>query len=153
MRERAKLKPFLTAPLPAELPSYADAPFHIPAAITHVLDLPYPPSVNRIWRSNKTGKAVVSLSPAYRDWIKQADALILSMGGMRGRKTIYGHFKALIELKRHAINHDLDNRVKVVLDYAQRLGLVVDDCNLMEFTARWSSVAVTGCRLHLWECS
>ena len=73
----------------------------------------------------------MSLSPEYRAWIKEADGLIMSMGGMRGRKTIYGHFTALLQIKRHRINSDLDNRIKAVLDYAQRIGLVVNDQNLV----------------------
>lgn len=130
-------------------PDVSDPPFKLPRPIVHVLDLPMPPSVNRIWR--KAGKHSVSLSPEYRAWIKKSDAIVLSMGGMRGRKTIYGRFTALIELKRPSMNSDLDNRIKAVLDYAQRLGLVEDDKRLMEITARWSIDALLGCRLTLTE--
>jgi hypothetical protein len=35
------------------------------------------------------------------------------------------------------------------LDYAQRIGLVSNDQNCMELTARWSEEATIGCRLTL----
>jgi crossover junction endodeoxyribonuclease RusA len=116
--------------------------------ITHVIALPFPPSVNRIWRG---ARGAVRRSDEYTAWVKAADRLMLANGGMRGRQTIHGHFTALVEIKRHSINSDLDNRIKVVLDYAQRIGLVSNDKNLFELTARWSSEAVTGCKLTIIE--
>ena len=71
------------------------------------------------------------------------------MGGMRGRKTIYGPFAALIELKRPAPNADLDNRIKAALDWAQHVGLVINDHNCVDVRAIWSDEAFTGCRLTL----
>jgi Holliday junction resolvase RusA-like endonuclease len=116
--------------------------------IVHVVALPYPPSVNRIWRNARRS---IRRSDEYTAWVKAADQLMLANGGMRGRQTIHGHFTALVEIKRHSINSDLDNRIKVVLDYAQRIGLVSNDKNLFEITARWSSDAVTGCKLTIAE--
>jgi Holliday junction resolvase RusA-like endonuclease len=116
--------------------------------ITHVIELPFPPSVNRIWRG---ARGTVHRSAEYTDWVKAADRLMMLNGGMRGLQTIHGHFTALVEIKRHSINSDLDNRIKVVLDYAQRIGLVSNDKNLFEITARWSSAAVTGCKLTITE--
>lgn len=139
------------------MPSYADPPFacppatNTPAPIVHVIDLPCPPSVNRIWRASKAGKCRVSTSPEFRDWVERADALIMSHGGMRGRKTIYGQFTALIEVKRPSATSDIDNRIKAVLDYAQRCGFVENDKRLIEVTARWSDDALCGCRLTLRE--
>src|ERR1700680_2866807 len=95
--------------------------------VIHVVDLPFPRSVNRIWRG---ARGAVHRSPEYTAWVKAADNLMLANGGMRGRQTIHGHFTALVEIKRHSINSDLDNRIKVVLDYAQRIGLVSNDKNL-----------------------
>jgi Holliday junction resolvase RusA-like endonuclease len=122
--------------------NHSDPPFAVPPAILHVIDLPRPPSVNRIWHNNHR-------SLAYKSWIEQADNYIMSHGGMRGRQPIKGHFTALIEIKPHTLRFDLDNRIKAVLDYAQRIGLVSNDQNCMELTARWSEEATIGCRLTL----
>lgn len=130
-------------------PSMADPPFAVPAPIVHVIDLPLPPSVNRIWRANKAGKHAISRSPEYTSFLSQADKYLMSVGGMRGRKTIYGAFSALIELKRPSINADLDNRIKAVLDWAEHVGLIVNDHHCVDVRAIWSTQAFTGCRLTL----
>jgi Holliday junction resolvase RusA-like endonuclease len=133
-------------------PSTAAPPFAMPRPpIVSIVDLPLPPSVNRIWRSNKAGKLAVSRSAEYRLWIEQADILIMTMGGMRGRKTIKGPFIALIEIKKPNINSDLDNRIKAVLDYAQSRAFVDNDRNCVSITAQWSAAALHGCRLTLRE--
>ena len=121
-------------------PSQSDPPFAVPPAIIHVIDLPRPPSVNRIWRNHHR-------SAGYMAWIEQADALIMAHGGLRGREMIRGHFTALIEIKPTSIRCDLDNRIKAVLDYAQRIALISNDQNCMEITAKWSEEAIAGCRL------
>lgn len=132
-------------------PSMADPPFAVAPPIVTVIDLPMPPSVNRIWRTGSaTAKGKVYLSPTYRKWMDQADMAIMCAGGMRGRKIIYGHFRAVIELRRPAVTSDIDNRIKAVLDYAESRGFVTNDKHCDEVTARWST-EVKECRLTLTE--
>jgi Holliday junction resolvase RusA-like endonuclease len=130
------------------VPDYADAPFHAPADI--VIDLPYPPSVNRIWRANKAGPKAVSISPEYRTWKKHADGLALSMAQFRGVKTIVGPFEAKIVLKRQ--RGDLDNRSKGVLDWLQSRGVIADDKYCERLTMEWGE-APTGCRVTVRPCA
>lgn len=107
--------------------------------IVIVVDLPLPPSVNRIWQRNKAGKKKVSRSPAYTRWIKAADALVMATGAHKGVKTIRGPFNALIELSRAKLSEiggDPDNRVKAILDYAQRIALIANDRNAEETRVR-----------------
>lgn len=125
----------------------ADAPFHCPPDVVVggiVIDLPTPPSVNRIWRANRAGPNKVSKSKEYVSWQRSADALAMSTGQFRGLKTIVGKFEAAIVLKR--VPGDLDNRTKGVLDWLQSRGVIVDDKFCEKLTVEWGD-APTGCRV------
>lgn len=124
------------------LPDCADAPFHCPPDV--VLDLPMPPSVNRIWRANKAGPGRVSISPEYKAWKAHADKLVMQLAQFRGLKTIVGPFEAKIVLQRQ--RGDLDNRAKGVLDFLQSRSVVVDDKFCERLTLEWG-VAPHGCRV------
>jgi crossover junction endodeoxyribonuclease RusA len=128
----------------------SDRPFGLPREIE--IHLPYPPSVNRIWRSNKagTGTRRVSISPEYDQWKRAADRLAIALGSCRGVKKIAGKFEASIILQRR--RGDLDNRVKGVLDWAQSRELIADDKNCERLTVEWGE-APHGCRLLLREMS
>lgn len=106
-----------------------------------VLDLPAPPSVNRLWR---VSKSTVIKSDIYRRWVKSADEMLLSMAQYRGVKPIPGRFTATIIVKRSRI--DLDNNSKAVLDYLQSRNFIVNDSLCEELTLRWGD-APTGCRV------
>lgn len=121
------------------LPSYADPPFACPPDI--VLDLPAPPSVNRLWRVSKSS---VIKSDVYKRWTKTADGMLLELGQLKGVKPIRGRFTALIVVKRS--NKDLDNHSKAVLDFLQSRNFIVDDKLCEEITLRWGD-APTGCRV------
>lgn len=109
-----------------------------------VLDLPMPPSVNRIWRANRAGPNKVSRSPEYKQWIAHADHVAMSMGQFRGLKTIVGPFEAKIVLQRQ--RGDLDNRSKGILDWLQSRGVIADDKFCERLVLEWGD-APTGCRV------
>jgi len=89
------------------------------------LDLPLPTSVNKIWR---VSRGQVYRSRAYQRWQKAADALTLTQPQWRN-KHIPGRYTATLIINEGMLNpvSDGDNLLKVPLDYAKRLGLVVDD--------------------------
>lgn len=124
------------------LPDYADPPFACPPGI--IIDLPMPPSVNRIWRANRAGPKAVSISPEYAAWKRHADGMALSMAQFRGLKTIVGPFEAKIVLRRQ--RGDLDNRSKGVLDWLQSRGVIADDKYCERLVLEWGD-APTGCRV------
>jgi Holliday junction resolvase RusA-like endonuclease len=137
------------------LPSYADPPFHCPPDV--VVDLPFPPSVNRLWRATaEHGDASVYLSPIYVKWKDAADALLLSTKGWR-RKTIAGAFHIDIALcpPKGQKRGDIDNRVKAVLDYLQRVEVVTNDKNCHRLLVEWveQASAPTGCRVTVRACA
>lgn len=94
---------------------------------TITLNLPWPPSQNAIWRKNKTA---VYRNPKYVRWIEQASWLVK----LGKHQQIKGEFSATIVLippdKRPI---DIDNRVKVLLDLAERMQLIENDnlCRLL----------------------
>lgn len=109
-----------------------------------VLDLPMPPSVNRIWRANRAGPNKVSKSPEYKRWLAHADQVALSMGQLRGVKAITGPFEALIIFNRQ--RGDLDNRHKGVLDWLQSRSVILDDKYCERLVLEWGE-APHGCRV------
>lgn len=129
-------------------PSMTDPPFACPPDI--VIDLPCPPSVNRIWRANRAGPKKVSLSPEYRRWKDQADKMVLATGSFRGLKRLNGKFEAHITIKRVA--GDIDNRAKGVLDWLQSRGVVENDKHCERLTIAWGD-APTGCRVTVRACA
>lgn len=116
------------------------------------MDLPFPPSTNRIWQHNKAGKKQVSRSPIYASWIRRSDAAVIANGCWRAKTRMPGAFTALVLLDRELRGPgDADNRIKAVLDWAQRVELVTNDRLCEEVTARWvpTHEAPAGCRLIL----
>jgi Holliday junction resolvase RusA-like endonuclease len=115
------------------------------------INLPYPPSVNRIWRSNSAsaGKQVY-IAPSYVKWKNHADALLMSQRGWMLHR-VTGQFEVEIALcppKGHQ-RGDLDNRIKAILDFLQRATIVSNDKHCQRITAYWahSSTAPEGCRV------
>lgn len=137
------------------LPSLADAPFHCPPDV--VIDLPYPPSVNRLWRnSGADATSRVYLSPSYVKWKQAADILLLSTKGWRNKK-IAGSFVADIVLcpPQKGMRGDIDNRIKAVLDFLQRIEVVANDKHCQRVSAEWvdAARAPTGCRVTVRACA
>ncbi len=116
-----------------------DAPFLAP--LECVMDLPWPPSTNEIWR--QAGRRVI-LSESYRLWKKQADMAVIANGCWRHRVRMPAAFTAEIMLdraRRRRGTSDVDNRIKAVLDWAQRVELVRNDAHCEDVRARWVDTA------------
>ncbi|MEO0496837.1 MAG: RusA family crossover junction endodeoxyribonuclease [Pseudomonadota bacterium] len=109
-----------------------------------VLDLPYPPSANRIWRIS--GKRQYK-SQKYQLW--EADCLAAAVDqGAYPAHTWGGPYMLTIEAFRpDRRKRDLDNIIKPIGDQLQRLGIVADDCNAMIITALWSAEKGDGVRV------
>jgi Holliday junction resolvase RusA-like endonuclease len=95
--------------------------------------LPLPPSVNRLWRTTKTGG--MYRSPKYNAWRTSA---IWQLIGQVKRQQIKGQFK----LTLHAVppdrrHRDLDNLFKAALDVLVEAKVVEDDRHCRWIEARW----------------
>lgn len=122
--------------------------------IESTIDLPFPPSTNKLWRKTPRGIGMM-LSKEYLAWKKNADKRLMANRGLAGRKKITGPFTAHLTLRSSGrdiggINQrgDLDNKIKAVLDYAQRVELIADDKFCERLLVEWGE-APEGCRLIL----
>jgi Holliday junction resolvase RusA-like endonuclease len=114
-------------------------------SIEIALDLPTPPSVNRLWRS---GRGRVFRSKTYLSWIQAADAELMARRQMP-KKRIEGPFEAHITLSRK-VRGDLDNRVKGLLDFLQSREIIRNDSDCKRLVVERGEAAA-GCRLTLRE--
>lgn len=91
-----------------------------------VVDLPRPPSVNRLWR---VGRKRVYRSKAYLDWIRQADACWLMQKQKAPVKQIHGFFQAeIIVVRPDKRRRDNSNLPKALYDFCERIQVIDDDC-------------------------
>jgi crossover junction endodeoxyribonuclease RusA len=109
------------------------------------LDLPFPPSTNRLWRHCR-GRVV--LNPEYRAWIKKTDDFLIYQKVKPAKVKVSGPFVAEIVLDENERKRggDCDNRVKAVLDYAQRVEIINNDRLAKKVSVEWGC-APHGCRL------
>lgn len=127
-------------------PSFCDRPFAIPPDI--VLDLPCPPSVNKLRHIDRAGTRL------RKQFYRQADLHILAARGRTHEpipvRKLLGPFEAIIQISEKLSKIDLDNHVKVLLDYAVSREFVTDDGPkyLRRLVVEWGC-PVTGCRLTL----
>jgi crossover junction endodeoxyribonuclease RusA len=120
------------------------------------LELPYPPSTNRIWRRGKSrsGKGVTYLNPTYAAWRKEADAMFVMQerAGTVGT-SITGPFEVHLTFPRskRRSTADLDNRIKPCLDAMQRFGVIENDSLAEKVTASWGPVEKVFIRAFRWS--
>lgn len=96
--------------------------------------LPYPPSVNSIWRhaGNKS-----YLTAKAKDWKTNA-AWTVKAAVLGGSKPIMGPFNVHLEVGRpDKRKRDLDNLIKVVLDSVKDGGAIRDDSDAQSIHAQW----------------
>lgn len=124
-------------------------------AITTVryrIDLPFPISANRLWRSSSQlvhtrrgsvlGAPRVHLSPQYRAWLDQADRLYLTQKRGIGPVRPLGRFRVDLRLaaaKRDA-RQDGDNLQKCVLDWLQRVEIIRNDSLCEAGSWAWADI-------------
>lgn len=111
-----------------------------------VLDLPFPPSANRLTRhaATKTGKLLSYTNPDYDSWKVEAEGMYQQQKRSCGGP-IKGFFSYHIALDktRWPKASDGDNRSKAVLDFLQAMELIEDD--KFAVSGSWSWAPVNGC--------
>lgn len=114
-------------------------------ALPKPIDLPFPPSVNRLWRA---GRGRVHASPRYLSWKRAADNLALTQKPL---PKVPGPFRATILLSEAHRRGDADNLSKAVLDILQRWEVIDNDKLAETVTVRWChrAEAPEGCRVLL----
>ena len=99
------------------------------------IDLPFPPSVNAVWRSNR-GR--VHRDKKYSAWESDAWGHWLQQKPTQKLKSIEGHYALKIILnppdKRR---RDLGNYDKALSDFLQTAGIVHNDCLCLDLHIVW----------------
>jgi Holliday junction resolvase RusA-like endonuclease len=103
------------------------------------LDLPTPPSVNRFM--GKLGNK----SPVVRYWLIQADRQLMT----QKRCKITGAYEVEFVFNRRG-RGDLDNRIKPLMDYLQRIELIQNDRLCEKLMATWGESMGVKVRLRPW---
>lgn len=104
------------------------------ASSSTVLELPMPPSVNKIWSPRKGG---IRLSDAYRLWRDEAGWRLRLQRPQR----VAGSVVALISVERHEASADIDNRVKAILDLLVTHDVIDDDRFVTGLAISWAPAA------------
>ena len=119
-----------------------------PATIGLVLELPLPPSINRNSAIARLGSSARSV----QDWIADAHFAVLEQKIKPARDAVHGPFAIDIIWGRR--RGDIDNRIKYLFDYLQRIELIDNDELCEHMTVGWG-YAPRGCRVHLmpWEAA
>ena len=112
------------------------------------LSLPFPPSLNRIWRSRRgaNGKPTYYLDRRYETWKRVCDNIIMAT---RPRPKVAGHFDITITLHDAKRRGDADNRAKGVLDVLQRAGVIENDSKADHVSIGWG-YAPEGCCIRIY---
>ncbi len=102
--------------------SFADPPFACPPDV--VLDLPCPPSVNKVRRVDWSSVRVV------KAWQNVSNAYVLAAKGRANsplKLTKIPRFELHIVMSEHHTKIDLDNGLKALIDYLRKIELIEDD--------------------------
>lgn len=98
-----------------------------------VIDLPCPPSANRLWRTRRIkGRVLVYKDPKYEKWLRSCWYYWHTSKPVHF-KTIQGPFDAEI-LICPPRKRDADNSAKALLDGAQSLGIIHNDSQARRVT-------------------
>lgn len=130
------------------IPDFSDPPFAAPAEIT--LDLPSPPSVNRTRRLDFSSLRVSNA------WKNVADAYVLAAKGRKIsplRLTKISRFELHIVMAESS-KTDLDNGLKILIDYLRKIELIEDDSpkHLRRLVVSFG-LAPHGCRVTVRPCA
>ena len=109
------------------------------------LDLPFPTSTNRLWRI--AGRRLIN-SREYESWKRSADVAYYQQFSKK-RPQRLGSFDitVILDSKRRG-QSDGDNRLKSLMDWLQRAGVIANDCGADEIHVIWGE-APEGCRVVL----
>lgn len=104
------------------------------------LNIPYPPSANRLWRA-VNGRQIKSAH--YRAWTLEAATVIRSQ--LPGRHTIDGPYHLMIKATRpDNRRRDLGNLEKPLSDALVTAGVIADDSNCQILHLFWADGTVKG---------
>lgn len=108
-----------------------------------IINLPAPPSTNRIWvqtKNRRTGVRGAARSPEYKRWIEDAKRVLLLSVAVKTairRKAYHGRYQLSIAVGPDP-RRDLGNYEKPISDLLQKLEIVRNDKDAVRICSYWS---------------
>lgn len=96
--------------------------------------LPFPPSVNRLWKTKKDGG--MYRSKEYADWRKHTLWAIAAQ--IKGQKIKGEYALEVVAVKPDKRRRDIGNLEKAISDILQAAGVIEDDCLCQDLRLRWA---------------
>ena len=110
------------------------------------LTMPWPPSVNKYWRTFQGRMIISAEGRSYRKAV--ADQVLIQ----RGAKHYTGRLRVQIEAFRpDNRRRDLDNLLKAVLDGCTHAGVWEDDSNIVDLRIYWADTIGGMIKVHVRE--
>ena len=110
------------------------------------LVMPWPPSVNKYWRTFQGRMIISAEGRSYRKAV--ADQVLIQ----RGAKHYTGKLRVVIEAFRpDNRRRDLDNLLKAVLDGCTHAGVWEDDSNIVDLRIYWADIIGGMIKVHVRE--
>lgn len=107
----------------------------LPTVISdQILELTWPPSVNKTWAPRKGGKGMYMTGTA-KQWRK--DNILLLRYQVGRHSPMLGELKVLIQLAPPRLSGDIDNRIKAILDVLQHARIIGDDRQIKRLEIDW----------------
>lgn len=97
------------------------------------ITLPWPPSVNRYWRTFQGRMIISAEGRSYRKAV--ADQVLIQRAAKHYENRVRVEIEAFRPDKRR---RDLDNLLKAVLDSCTHAGVWVDDSNIVDLRIYWA---------------
>ena len=114
------------------------------------LSLPYPLSVNALWRSSRRGGWY--RSKAYREWRKTAGWDIRMQLGALAKDALFPETSIGLKIdvgRPDLRRRDIDNLAKCICDLLQDFNVIQDDSLIEEITIR-RFPDIAGCHVTVW---
>lgn len=99
-----------------------------------ILELPWPPSINKTWAPRKNGRGMY-MTPTAKQWHKDANLLLRYQLGPH--TAMQGRLKVVMALTPPKLSGDIDNRIKAVLDALQHAGVMQNDQQVKRLEIDW----------------
>jgi len=114
------------------------------------LDLPLPPSVNRLWKIGKnraTGKSQMYRSPEYVEWVLEAGLEIMAQKPKLTTKALSGSYSMIIKMAPRSSLADADNFLKAISDLLQKHNIIENDKLCRKLLVVWDEKLPVACRV------
>lgn len=116
-----------------------------------MLQLPMPPSTNKIWKPSNDPERRMRKAPQYRQFRKECGEIIMANGPRPECFFPEGDLAELVELDiNRRANLDVDNRLKALNDVLEKCNIIGNDHQFVDARIRWANTGDVPCLVRVW---